>query len=148
MTSVLSSVIFATLFSLVIGTTEYYGLDEGKAVSPAVFVSSICLRLHVWRWALCVCVLLLCLFVFLVVESDVTDLFNYIFFILHESLFLFFIWSFNWHLEGALNWLWHFSHVVVQRSCSVMFDSLLLMNELWYIFFTESCMPLCFVIGL
>lgn len=34
----LSSVIFATLFSLVIGTTEYYGLDEGKAVSPAVFI--------------------------------------------------------------------------------------------------------------
>lgn len=31
-TLMLSSVIFATLFSLVIGTTEYYGLDEGKAV--------------------------------------------------------------------------------------------------------------------
>lgn len=38
MTLMLFSVIFATLFSLVIGTTEYYGLDEGKAVSPAVFI--------------------------------------------------------------------------------------------------------------
>ncbi len=68
-TLMLFSVIFATLFSLVIGTTEYYGLDEGKAVSPAVFIP---FPPYAWdfmcdggAWVL----LLLCLFVFFVVDS-------------------------------------------------------------------------------